>query len=271
MSIFYKYFHCQKFPRPLADGKKPHDKKLQILTIIVLLMLSTSGYSDDGFKGLGVETRRSPQGPGVEVVLPSKTASDTITGIELPLRGNNAYEATNIGNFLNGQMVRIITTKTVYLNRLYKAPPATASAGDQKRAVLGQQGTWLTNLSFKNHEQAMSALALLPEWYRRFGLPDTVALIQVPKGTEVYIGNAGPQAGAPPIAPAPQKKGYLNQSQKIKQKREEFGNFAKSNPPPEEVRDFRLGGGVQVLVPPTGLTGHPQLSESNVMGTYRIP
>lgn len=204
----------------------------------------------------------------ITVTLPTKTSSQNLRGYELPLL-DNEYEQRNKGNFKDGRIVRLITTEPIFLYRVYKGPPTNANDQLREQIILGFQGTWLTNMLFKDKKAAMAYLALLPEWYHQFGEPDMVSLILVPKGTELYVGNAGPQTGGAQIIPTPparklrptfkERKEVLKQ-EKAQLKEERSGRAQKAS----DLRDYRLGGGVQILVPPKNFMGQKQLDLSHV-------
>lgn len=169
-----------------------------------------------------------------------------ITGIEVRLL-DNAFEQRHRNNFQNGLMVRMITDKTFYLMRVHTDTSTITDPKIKELATLGTDGTYLTASFFTNAAEARQSLALLEEWYRHRGGIAQYSIIEVPKGTEIYIGSASPQRSTETLKRNPGKK-------------------IRDSKPQEIV----LGGGVQILVPPVNMLGKPQLSAHNVIETNNI-
>lgn len=195
------------------------------------------------------------------MILKSKTGSQEISGYELPL-ADNEFENQNIKNFSSGSdgkihITRLLTLKDYYFYRLHTPVPNNASDTLKKSILLGRNGTWLTNLQFRTNKDGMNQLALLPEWYRAYAPkgPTEVSYIKIPKGTEIYIGNA-----------APQKSTSGDVSPKLKRKKGTRGI--------KEIiviPTVATGGGVQILVPPKHyITHQDQLTLNDIMGNWSI-
>lgn len=213
----------------------------------------------------------------IHVTLPTKQSGPTIiSGYSLPLLDND-YESKNRGNFEGNEMVRMVTTTKLYLSRVYKSPADHLNDNLKQKIILGFQGTWLTNEVFGDKSTAMKRLALLPEWYRVHGEPDTVATIEVPVGTEIYVGVAGKQMGAVEKKDSTSSntaKKSNKQSRKDARKKDKSdrdAGYKKNTPKENQVQDFRLGGGAQILVPPKHyLTKKQQLTKENIIGIASI-
>lgn len=113
--------------------------------------------------------------------------------------------------------------------------------------------TFATNWHFTGLSDALKNMALLPEWYKQFGVPQVVVEIFVPSGTEMYIGHA--------------KEQVTTQENVSIQKR----NMGKKERPSKRIYNVSPGGGVQVLIPRNAaLTGKMQLNLSNISKTYPL-
>ncbi|MBA4749606.1 MAG: hypothetical protein H2057_03190 [Alphaproteobacteria bacterium] len=195
---------------------------------------------------------KGERGNIVEVRLPSQNGGfDTLEGYMLPMTGNT-YEEQQIGKFKEG-WIRLVTTQAIRLNRVAGAPPKTADEGLKRNILLGAGETFATNWHFRGLSDAMKSLALLPEWYKQFGVPQLVVEILVPKGTEMYIGHAEEQKTPEQNAPIEKR----TDGKKIR------GD--------KKIYNVSAGGGIQLMIPrKASLTGGEQLGLKDIVNTYPL-
>lgn len=169
----------------------------------------------------------------------------------LPLLGND-YEAEQRVKFQGHQMSRGILKQPLTLRRVIGKVPVNANEELQKNIKLGRTETFLTTWHFKNLGRAMEHVALLPEWYKTFGLPSQIIEIEVPEGTEIYFGVTGEQITAD------------HNTEKIIRKP------GKKERKPIVKKHFTGGGAPQIIVPRKNAEGHEQLTLDNVVKQYPI-
>ena len=190
---------------------------------------------------------KDPDYPLIINVDLDNAGTQRLQGLELPLL-NNDFEQRRSGDFSNG-MTRMISKDKVYLMRVHTKVDEKLPDNIKQIAYLGVDGTYLAAKFFKNAEQAKNYSALLTKWYTARGGLAEYSLIEVPAGTEIYVGNAKTQIDTETIKRNVGKK-----------------------PRPDKVvtREIRLGGGVQLLIPVKNFLGHQQLSLTNVVSTHSL-
>jgi hypothetical protein len=113
--------------------------------------------------------------------------------------------------------------------------------------------TFATNYHFAGLNDDLKNMALLPEWYKQFGVPQVVVKILFPSGSEMYIGH--------------EKEKITTQENVSIQKR----STGKKERPAKRIYNVSQGGRVQVLIPRNAaLTGKMQLSPTDINKTYPL-
>ncbi len=222
-----------------------------LLSVSHLSLVMADGSTSGALSTLHV-IKKGEKGNLVEVRLPSQNGGfDTLEGLLLPM-AESTYEGQQIGKFKEG-WIRLVTTQAIRLNRVAGAPPKTADPGLKRNVLLGAGETFATNWHFRGLSDAMKSLALLPEWYKQFGVPQLVVEILVPKGTEMYIGHAEEQKTA-------EDNAALQVRTDGKKKRAD-----------KKIYNVSAGGGIQLMIPrKAALTGGDQLGLDDILNTYPL-